>query len=107
MVLRRRTEVPHDRLGRVALAPGKQRETADLVLRPCADRRRGQVADVVHVEDEQRAHFGLTKLLFRLSQTLLAQTIEVDTLLPIHSHRSVSLQRHFVGLPSYFVSPDI
>ena len=50
-----RSEVPQNRL--VILR--KEGEAIRLVLRPGADVRRGQVADIVHVEAQQRAHFGL------------------------------------------------
>ena len=50
-----RAEIPEDRL--VVLR--QQREAAVLVLRPGADVRGGDVAHVVHVEAEQRAHLGL------------------------------------------------
>jgi len=52
MVPGRRSEVPQDWV--VILR--QQREAVGLVLRPCADVRGRQVAHVVHVEAEQRAH---------------------------------------------------
>ena len=66
MVLGGRAEVPQNRL--VILR--QQREAADLVLRPGADVRRGDVAHVVHVEAQQRAHLGFREQRFDARQTL-------------------------------------
>ena len=90
MMLGGRAEIPQDRL--VVLR--QQREAADLVLRPGADVRRGDVAHVVHVEAQQRAHLRFRQQRFDARQPLLAQAIEIDALLPIHRHGSVSFQCH-------------
>src|SRR5258708_8017686 len=90
MVTGGRSEVPEDRLG----APREQREAADLVLRPRADVRGGDVADVVHVEAEQRAHLRLFQQLFGACEALRAQALEIDALFPVHRHRAKSLQTH-------------
>ena len=55
VVSRRRAEVPEDRI--VVLR--QQREARQLIHRPGADVGGGDVADVVHVEAEERAKFGL------------------------------------------------
>ncbi len=85
-----RSEVPEDRL--VVLR--QQRETADLVLRPRADVRRRDVAHVVHVEAQHRAHLGLGQQFLDARQAFPAQPIEIDPLLPIDRHRSVGSGCH-------------
>ena len=86
MMLGGGAEIPQDRF--VVLR--KQREAVGFVLRPGADVRRGEVAHVVHVEAEQRAHLGLGEQRFRFGEALAAETIEVDSILPIDRHGSVS-----------------
>ena len=54
-----RAEVPQDR---IAVA-GEQRPAAELVALPFADLGRGDVADVVDVEDQQRAELGFLQRL--------------------------------------------
>ena len=90
VMLRRRAEIPQDRL--VILR--QQREAADLVLRPCADVRGGDVAHIVHIEAQQRADLGFRQQRFNARQAFAAQTVEVDALLPIHRHRAVGFQCH-------------
>src|SRR5207237_3553681 len=68
MVTRGGAKVPHDRL--VALR--QQREPDQLVHRPRADVRGGDVADVRHVEAEQRAELRLLQRSFRPRQPLRA-----------------------------------
>ncbi len=85
-----RAEVPQDRL--VILR--QQSEAADLVLRPGADVRGGDVAHVVHVEAQQCAHLRFRQQGFGACQALAAQAVHIDALLPIHRHGSVSLQCH-------------
>src|ERR1051326_6360386 len=84
MMARSRAEVPEDRL--VVLR--QQRETHELVHRPSADVRGGNVADVVHVEAEERAHLGLFKRRFDAREALLAQALDIDALFPIHTHEA-------------------
>jgi hypothetical protein len=79
-------KVPQD--GLVVLR--QQREAVGLVLRPGADMRRSQVAHIVHVETEQRAHLRLRQQSLGLGQALAAQAVEVDSLFPIDCHGSVS-----------------
>ena len=85
-----RAEVPQDRL----VVLGQQGEAVDLVLRPGADVRGRQVAHVVHIEAQQRAHFGFLEQLFGTRQALFAQAVEVYALLPVHCHGSVRFDCH-------------
>ena len=85
MMLRGRSEIPED--GLVILR--KKREAVRFILRPCADVGRGDVADIVHVEAEQRAHFRLLEKSFRAGEAFAAQPIEIDPILPVNRHRSV------------------
>ena len=80
-------EVPHDRLGILR----EQGEAAVLVLRPGADVGGGDVAHVVHVEAQQRAHFGFRQQRFHARQTLAAQAVEVDALFPVNRHGAVGV----------------
>jgi len=62
---------PKDRL----IILRQQAKPADLVLRPGADMRRGDVPHVVHVEAQQRAHFGLRSNAFaRASRSLRSRS---------------------------------
>ena len=90
VVASRRAEVPQDRL--VILR--QQRKAADLVLRPRADVRGRDVADVVHVEAQQRSELRLREQPLDAVEPLAPQPIEIDPLLPIHRHRAVGLQCH-------------
>ena len=94
MVLRRRPEIPEDRLAVLR----QQREPADLVLRPRADVGGGDVADVVHVEADERAQLRLRQQLFDARKALAAQAIEIDPPLPVDAHRAVGANRHKVSL---------
>ena len=94
MVLRRRSEVPQNRL--VILR--KQREAIRLVLRPGTDVGRGQVPDIVHVEAQERAHLGLLQKILGARQAFAAQAIEVNPIFPIHRHRSICGQSHRILL---------
>jgi hypothetical protein len=55
VMFRSRSEIPQDRL----IVLWKEREAIRLVLGPCTDVGRGQVADIVHVEAQQRTHLRL------------------------------------------------
>ena len=78
-------EVPEDRVS----TAHEQRETRVLVPRPLADVRARDVADVVRVEEEHRPEVrGLERRLGSV-EALLAQSREVDTLLPVHGARRV------------------
>ena len=50
--------------------------------------RRSQVAHIIHIEAQERTHFGLLQHHLGPRQSFLAQAIEVDPLLPIYCHRS-------------------
>src|SRR5437899_6411947 len=86
----RGTKIPED--GLVVLR--QQCEAADFVLGPAADVRCRQVAHIVHVKAEKRAHLGFRQKRFRSAEPLAPQPVKIDALLPIHCHGSVSLQRH-------------
>ena len=90
VVARRRAEVPHDRL--VALR--QQAEAVELVGRPGADVCRGDVADVAHVEAQQRAQLRLRQQRLDPRQALLAQAVVANPLLPVDAHRAVAMQSH-------------
>ena len=90
VVARRRAEVPHDRL----VALGEEAEAVQLVLRPRADVRGRDVADVRHVEAEQRAQLRLGEQRRDARQALLAEAVEAHALLPVDGHRPVRVQSH-------------
>ena len=79
------TEIPQNRFAFLR----EQRETAHFVLRPRANVRGGDVAHIVHVEAENRAHLGFRKEILYSLQALRAQPVKIDSLLPIHRHRSM------------------
>ncbi len=86
MAARGRAEVPEDR---VAVA-AEQDEPGVLVPRPFADVRARHIADVVRVEQQQRAEIGCGKRRLRPLEPLTTQSREVDPLLPVDSHRRAS-----------------
>ena len=90
VVARRGAEVPHDRL----VVLGEQAEAVELVLRPRADVGGRDVADVGHVEAQQRSDRGLGQQAADSRQPLLAEAIEPNPLLPVDGHRSVGLESH-------------
>src|SRR5216684_40706 len=94
MVLRSRSEIPQDRL--VILR--KEGEAIRLVLSPRTDVGRGQVPNIVHVEAQQRTHFRLLQKILGAREAFAAQAIEVDTIFPIHRHRSICGQSHRILL---------
>jgi hypothetical protein len=74
------------------------------------------VADVRHVEAQQRSELGVRELLLDPREALLAQAVEADPLLPVDGHRSVGVNAHparpsqsFAGDPSAapLTTPDI
>ena len=80
-----RSEVPQDRVR----AAHEQREAGVLVPRPLADVRARDVADVVRVEQQHAPEIrGLERRLGAV-ETVLAQSREVDALLPVHRARRV------------------
>ena len=70
MVHRRGAEIPDDRL----LAAHQKREAAKLVPLPLADLGGGHIANVVHVEKEQRPAFRLLK---RLSARVQVDSVAI------------------------------
>ena len=90
VVARGGAEVPHDRL----VALGEQTEAVELVGRPRPDVGRGDVADVGHVEAQQRPELGGGQQLRDAGQALLAQPVVADALLPVDSHRPVAVNTH-------------
>src|SRR5712671_5306658 len=87
---RSRPEIPQDRL----IILRQQSESADFVLGPGTDVRRREIPHVVHVEAQQRSHFGLRQQRLCAGQPLAAQPVKIDALLPIHRHGPVRLQCH-------------
>src|SRR5579862_6111427 len=101
MMARRGAEVPKDRI----VILWQECEAADFVLRPGTDVRGGDIPYIVHVEAEKCAHLRLREKRLRAGQTFAAQAIEIDSLLPINGHRSVSRQCH--GRPPIqFATPN-
>ena len=85
MVAGGRSEVPQDRLR----AAHEQREAGVLVPCPLADVRTRDVADVVRVEQQHRSEVRSLERRLRAGETLLAQSREVDALLPVDGARCV------------------
>ena len=77
-----RAEVPQDRI----LAADQQRKARQLVARPFADLGRGDVADVVVVEQQQRAEVGCLERGLRARQPVAVQAPVIDALLEIDAH---------------------
>jgi hypothetical protein len=75
-------EVPQNR---IALAR-EQGPARDLVALPLADLGRGQVADVVDVEYQQRAAFARFQRLLRAAEPVTVQAPVIDALLEIDAH---------------------
>ena len=84
-----RAEVPQDRLA----VAGEQRPAAELVALPLADLGRGEVADVVDVEDQQRAEVGFLQRLLDAARPVAVQAAVVDPLLEIDPHGAERRQR--------------
>ncbi len=82
-MLCRRAEIPQDR----SVVLRQQRKAVDLVLRPGANMRGGDIAHIVHVEAEQRSHLGLLEQPFDARQSLAAQSVKIDARFPIDCHR--------------------
>jgi len=90
VVARSRPEVPHDRV--VTLR--QQTEADVLVDRPHADVGRRDVADVAHVEAEQRAQLRALEPRLRAREPCLSEAVEVDPLLPVDAHHAVAADSH-------------
>ena len=86
----RGAEVPQDR---IVAGAGQQREAAELVALPFADLGRGDVADVVDVEDQQRAELGLLQRRLDAAEPIAVQPPIIDALLEIDAHGAECRQR--------------
>ena len=80
---RRRSEVPKNRIIGVAR---EQRPAAELVAFPFADFGRRDVADIVDVENEQRAELGFLQRLLDAAEPITVQPAVIDPLLEIDAH---------------------
>jgi hypothetical protein len=47
------------------------------------------VSHVVHIEAQNRAHFGLREKILHSVQAFTAQPVKIDSLLPIDRHRPI------------------
>ena len=72
-------EVPLDRI----VVAGQQREAAELVALPFADLGAGEIADVVDVEDQQRAEVGVLQRLLGAAEAIAVQPAEIDARLEV------------------------
>ncbi len=84
-----RAEVPHDRL----LARARAARSGELVALPFADLGGGDVADVVDVEQQQRAQLGVLQRLLGAADAVAAQAVEIDAALEVHAHGAPGRQR--------------
>ena len=84
-----RAEIPQDRLA----VAREQRPARELVALPFADLGRGDVADVVDVEDQQRAEVGLLQRLLHAREPVAVQPPVIDALLEIDAHDAERRQR--------------
>jgi hypothetical protein len=66
-----RAEVPQDRLA----VTGEQRPAAELVALPFADLGRGDIADIVDVEDQERPEVGFLQRLLDPASALILRTV--------------------------------
>src|SRR5207247_1279027 len=69
-------------------------EARELVAGPLADGGAGDVADVVHVEAEERPQLGPGELRGQPREPLPPEAIEAHALFPVHPHRAVGGQSH-------------
>ena len=90
VMTRRRAEIPNDRF--VVLR--QEREAHQFIHGPGADVGSGDVADVVHVETEKRAHLGGLESVLDACQTFTAEAVQVDALFPIDAHQAKGLKPH-------------
>src|SRR5215510_425661 len=84
-------EVPVD--GFVVL--GEEAEAAKFVDCPGSNGGIGDVAYVSHVEAEQSAYLGFLQFCFNAGQAFTPQTVKMDALFPVNSHRSKCFYRHY------------
>ena len=74
---------------RIGSSPAREQREADvLVALPRPDRGTGQVAEVVRVEQEERAEIRFLQRRLRTGHSMAAQPVEVDPLLPVDRHPS-------------------
>ena len=85
----RRAEIPQDRIA----GAGEQRPARELVALPFADLGRGEVADVVDVEDQERAELGFFQRLPDAAEPVAVQAPVIDPLLEIDRHGAERRQR--------------
>jgi hypothetical protein len=86
---RGRAEIPQDGFA----GAGQQRPAAQLVAFPFADLGRGQIADVVDVEHQQRAELGILQRLLGAAKPVLVQPLIIDALLEIDAGDAERRQR--------------
>src|SRR5437867_5461944 len=82
VVAGRRPEIPHPGLA----VAGQEAPARELIPGPLADDRARDVADIVLVEDEQRAKAGAGQGLANPAQPVGVQAAEVHALLEVHLH---------------------
>ncbi len=85
VVARGGAEVPEDRVG----AAWEEHEAGVLVACPLADVRARDVADVVRIEEKERAEIGRLERRLRALEPVGTKAREVDPLLPVHRARRV------------------
>src|SRR5206468_2352963 len=95
VMARRRAEVPHPRLA----VAGEERPPRELVARPLADDGRRHVANVVLVEQEQRAESGSRERLPHATQAIAVQPPEVHALFEVDLHVAGRLERTVPAVP--------
>jgi hypothetical protein len=82
------SEVPIDR---VVIPAGAETAQSSIAHVPW---RVGDVADVVHVETQQRAHLRFLERFFDASQPFGAQALKIHPLFPVNPHRAKCFKRH-------------
>ena len=90
VVHRRRAEIPQDR---IVAGARDQRPAAQLVALPLADLGRGAIADIVDVEDEQRAELGFLQRLLDAAEPVAVQPPVIDPLFEVDAHGAERRQR--------------
>lgn len=90
MMARRRAKIPQNRL----VFLWQKREAYEFVHRPSTDMGCRDVANIVHVETEERAQFRLFECHLDAIKTFATQSVDVDPLFPIDGHQAVGLEAH-------------
>ena len=83
-------EIPQDR---IVAAARQQRPAAELVALPFPDLGRGDVADIVDVEDKQCAELGILQCRLDAAEAIAVQPPVIDALLEIDAHGAECRQR--------------